>query len=97
MNIQTKQAHCSHCGGFLEENQQSQLYCTKCFRVQETIAFSQGATFANEKMDGQVVDVNGTFYNNLEKYNRQASEKRMTKAKAEMDKLRSLLGIDNEA
>ena len=48
-------------------------------------------------MDGQVVDVNGTFYNNLEKYNRQASEKRMTKAKAEMDKLRSLLGIDNEA
>ena len=48
-------------------------------------------------MDGQVVDVNGTFFNNLEKYNRQASEKRMMKAKAEMEKLRSMLKIDNEA
>jgi hypothetical protein len=29
--------------------------------VQERMAFSGGVTFANQKMDGQVVDVNGTL------------------------------------
>jgi hypothetical protein len=43
----------------MEENEQAQVYCLKCFRVQESLAFSGGVTFANQKMDGQVVDVNG--------------------------------------
>jgi len=32
-----------------------------CGRVQERLSFSGGVTFANQKMDGQVVDVNGKF------------------------------------
>ena len=96
MNIQLNQAHCPHCRGLLEENEQSQLACTRCYRVQESIAFSQGVTFANQKMDGQVVDVNGTLLFNLEKYNRRASEKRLARAKTQMQLLRSLIKIDKD-
>ena len=58
------------------------------------MAFSGGVTFGNQKMDGQVVDVNGKFPSNSEKYNRRASEKRLAKAKAKMEELRYLLKIE---
>lgn len=51
------------------------------------MAFSAGVTFANLKMDGQVIDVN-------EKNNRTATEKRLKKARAKMEELRDLLKIE---
>jgi len=57
-----------------------------CGRVQENLALTGGATFVNQKMDGQVIDVN-------EKYNRRATEKRLARAKAKMVELRDLLKI----
>jgi len=67
-----------------------------CGRVQEKLSFSGGVTFANQKMDGQVVDVNGNLILNSEKYNRRATEKRLIKAKAKMEELRNLLKIELE-
>lgn len=61
MESQMVTGQCPHCGSHsLEENDQANIYCLSCGRVQESLAFSGGVTFANQKMDGQVVDLNGT-------------------------------------
>lgn len=61
MESQQSTAKCPKCKLFvLEENEQSNLQCPACGYVQETLAFSGALTFANQKMDGQVVDLNGT-------------------------------------
>lgn len=87
MEQKLKQHACPHCGSqSLEENQQANVYCLDCGRVQENLALTGGATFVNQKMDGQVIDVN-------EKYNRRATEKRLARAKAKMVELRDLLKI----
>lgn len=72
MNDALKPARlCPHCHSTaLEENEQAQFYCTACGRVIEGIAFSTSVTFANLRMDGQVIDVNGTARCNLERSNR---------------------------
>jgi hypothetical protein len=41
--------------------------------VVEAVTFSKDVTFANLKMDGQVIDVNCTKDNYLEKNNRNAT------------------------
>jgi hypothetical protein len=33
-----------------------------CFKVQQSLPISAAATFLNQKMDGQVVDINGTLF-----------------------------------
>ena len=45
----------------LEETEQAQLACIECSKVQQNLPISAMATFANQKMDGQVVDINGTL------------------------------------
>jgi hypothetical protein len=45
-------------------------------------------------MDGQVIDVNGTSIPYPEKYNRRASEKRLARARNQMETLRAMLRIE---
>ena len=47
-------------------------------------------------MDGQVVDVNGKDTFIIEKYNRRASEKRLARAKAQMEMLRNMIRIEKD-
>ncbi len=54
----------------MTENDQSHVYCQNCGRVVEGISFANNVTFANLRMEGQVIDVNGNFFiYNLEKAN----------------------------
>ena len=49
------------------------MYCSSCGRVAEGISFSNSVTFANLKMDGQVIDVNCNKFLILEKANANAT------------------------
>jgi len=53
------QKACPYCGDeALEENEQSHTYCSSCGKVIESMSFSNNVSFANLRMEGQVIDTN---------------------------------------
>lgn len=59
----------------MEENDQSHLYCSNCGRVAQGVSFANNVTFANLKMEGQVIDVNGMCLSYRRKGQRQLHRK----------------------